>query len=75
MNDITSTIQGQINDYTASNDEEFAIVQSMEALLTAVRDALQVADNPDIITRDAKGGKTFYVEAHRIRSAIESALK
>ena len=61
--------------YTAGNEEEFVLVQSAQALLTAIKAVTALADKPDIITHHPKGDKTFYIEAHRIRSAVEKQLR
>lgn len=45
-----------------------AIVREQRVKLDALA---AIAEAPDIITRHPKGDKTFYVEAHRIRAALE----
>ena len=44
-------------------------------LLAAVKAVLEVSEEPDVTLRHPKGDKTFYVEAHRIRSAVKAALR
>lgn len=74
MSNITASIQQQIHDYTAANEEEFKLVQCVEILLAAVHNVMQIVDQPDIITHHPGGSKTAYLDADRVHAAIETTL-
>lgn len=67
---LLEPIQEQVSDYTASNEEEFQVVQSTARLLAAIEAVIGEIADTDLETNEAQQGDL----ADRILAAVVAAL-